>query len=68
MLALVAIILLSGCHSNSDYETEQTEFERAPLVLESVRHSNVLGVSVVEFGHRHCFLIGQRGVRAAEAF
>lgn len=32
------------------------------LLLESVRHSDVAGVSVVEFEHGHCFLIGQRGV------
>jgi hypothetical protein len=38
------------------------------LVLEAVRHSHVVGVPVVELEHRHRFLIGQRRVRAAEAF
>ncbi len=38
------------------------------LGLKSVGHSHVLGVSVVEFEHRHRFLISQRGVRAAEEF
>lgn len=30
--------------------------------LGSVRHSHVLGVSVVDFEYRHRFLICQRGV------
>lgn len=37
------------------------------LVLEAVRYSHTLGVSVVELEHRHRFLVGQRRVRAAEA-
>lgn len=36
--------------------------------LESVGYSHVLGMAVVEFEHRHCLLICQRGVRATEAF
>ena len=38
----------------------------AAFGLKSVRHSHVLGVSVVGFEHRDSFLICQRGVWAAE--
>ena len=33
MTAIVAVILLSCCHTNSDYETEQAELEREQLEL-----------------------------------
>lgn len=33
MTAIVAVILLSCCHANSDYETEQAELEREQLEL-----------------------------------
>lgn len=33
LTAIVAVILLSCCHANSDYETEQAELEREQLEL-----------------------------------
>ena len=33
LTAIVAVILLSCCHANSDYETEQSELEREQLEL-----------------------------------
>lgn len=47
--------------SDKDYY-EAVHYDTASLGLKSMRHSHILGVSVVEFEHRHCFLICQRGV------